>query len=296
MKYEKEYISYLEKQITKDKQVMRHVRTLWKFNEWLIANQISDLIRLTMSEIMNYVDYLLSIDIKVSTINVRLNSIRKYYDCLIELGHITKNPALYVQIGRKLKKVVESPLDELILDKLYQSFETYLDERPQPTNIGAKHFELANQRYKLITSLMIYQGLDTGELDKLHVVDIDIRKGTIYVSGKDRRNSRVLKLETFQILPIIHYLQMLPSTQEKLFDIKVQKSMYYILKYLKGIEPLVKNAEHIRQSRIMIWVSTLNIREAQYNIGHRYVSSTEVYAQQNTKELVDEINSIHLFR
>ena len=32
------------------------------------------------------------------------------------------------------------------------------------------------------------------------------------------------------------------------------------------------------QSRIMIWVSTLNIREAQYNIGHRFVSSTESYA------------------
>ena len=296
MTNEKEYISYLQKQFTKDNQVMRHVRTLWNFNDWLIANQISDLIRITTSEIMKYLDYMEAKNIKVSTVNVRLNSIRKYFDCMIELGYITKNPAKNIEVGRKLQKVVESPLDASTLDNLYQSFETYLDQRPKLYNIGAKQFELVNQRFKLITSLMIYHGLDTGELDKLHVVDLDMKKGTIYVSGKGRRNPRVLKLETFQILPMIQYLQSLPPTQEKLFDMKVQNSMYYILSYLKGFEPLVKNAEHIRQSRIMIWVSTMNIREAQYNIGHRYVSSTESYAQQNTKELVDEINSIHLFR
>jgi len=296
MKYEKEYISYLQKQFAKDNHVMRHVQTMCYFNGWLIANQIIDLVHINVNDVLKYVDYLTAKNIKVTTINVRLNSIRKFYDCLIKLGHITKNPALNLHIGRKLQKVVETPLNAIVLDNLYQSFETYLDQRPQPSNIGAKHFEIANQRFKLIVSILIYQGLDTGELDRLHVCDCDLKKGTIYISGKGRRNSRVLKLETFQILPLIQYLQMIPPTQEKLFDINVQKSMNYILNYLKGFEPMVKNAEHIRQSRILIWVSTLNVREAQYNIGHKYVSSTESYCQQNTKELVDEINMIHLFK
>ena len=104
-----------------------------------------------------------------------------------------------------------------------------------------------------------------------------------------------MKLESFQIFPMIQYLQLLPEQQEKLFSIKVQTSMNDLLGYLKGIEPLIRNAEHIRQSRIMVWVSTLNIREAQYCIGHKYVSSTESYSQQDISELVEEINKIHLF-
>ena len=296
MKQEKEFISYLEKRFTKDKHIMGHVYNVWHFNEWLLANQISDLIRITVNEIEDYAEYLIAKNLKISTVNVRLNSLRKYFECLIELGYIIKNPARNIHKGRRLRKVVENPLDSLTLDNLYQSFEMYLDQRPKLPNIGAKHFELANQRYKLIASLMIYQGLDTGELDMLHVCDLDMKKGTIYISGKVQRKSRVLKLETFQILPMIQYLQLLPPTQEKLFGIKVQLNMNHLLNYLKGIEPMIKNAEHIRQSRMMIWVSVLNIREAQYNIGHKFVSSTEAYAQQNTKELVDEINQIHLFK
>jgi hypothetical protein len=69
-----------------------------------------------------------------------------------------------------------------------------------------------------------------------------------------------------------------------------------ILEHIKGIEPQVRNAEHLRQSRILIWVSTLKLRDAQYNIGHKYVSNTESYQQQNTAELVDEVNTIHLFK
>ena len=71
---------------------------------------------------------------------------------------------------------------------------------------------------------------------------------------------------------------------------------YYVLAFVKGIEPQVKNIEHIRQSRMIIWISTLKLREAQYKIGHKFVSSTERYFVQNTSELVDEINTLHLFK
>jgi integrase/recombinase XerD len=72
--------------------------------------------------------------------------------------------------------------------------------------------------------------------------------------------------------------------------------MFDLLKKIRAIEPKVKNAEHIRQSRIIAWVSDLDIRTAQYQIGHRYVSSSEKYLIQNTDDLVDELNKIHLFK
>ncbi len=171
-----------------------------------------------------------------------------------------------------------------------------MDTRPIPINKKETEHLQVNSRYKLIVSLMIYQGLDTGELDRLVISDINLTKNSLYIASKVRRNDRTLPLDVSQILPMYQYLQSLPSTQEKLIDLDIQNSMYRILKIIKGIEPQVKNAEHIRQSRIMIWVSTLNLREAQYRIGHKFVSSTEYYVQQDTSELVDEINRLHLFK
>lgn len=143
---------------------------------------------------------------------------------------------------------------------------------------------------------MIYQGLDSGELNRLCVTDVNLKNGTIYIASKVRRNSRVLKLEASQMFLLYPYLQSVPTTQEKLFNTTVEQCLRYSLECLKGIQPKLINAEHIRQSRIMVWVSTLKLLEAQYLIGHRFVSSTENYQQQDTTELVNEINTLHLFK
>ena len=296
MKKEKEFKTYLESKFTIDNNVDHHLDNVRYFNDWFKQNSLRDLIRATTAVIKLYVEYLQSTGILVGTINNRLNSLRKYYDCMIKLGYITKNPAANIYIGGAITKVVENPLDETTLNELYKKFVALMDSTQKSRYVGADAFKEAKERYKLMLSLLIYQGLDTGELNRLNVVDIDINNQTIYIGGNRRRNSRVLKLEGLQVLPFYQYLQSLPATQEKLFDINAQQISYYVLAFVKGIEPQVKNIEHIRQSRIIIWISTLKLREAQYKIGHRYVSSTERYFVQNTSELVDEINTLHLFK
>jgi site-specific recombinase XerD len=296
MKKKKEFENYLEQRFALDYEVQQHLNNTSYFNDWLNVNQSSDLIRTTTSTILSYVKHLQTIPIRTGTINSRLNSLRKYYDCMIKLGYIHRNPASGIHIGRQESKVVENPLSNDTLNNLYKGFESFVDTRPLPYNRKQEEHVFVNLRYKLIVSLMIYQGLDTGELDKLRITDIDATKGTIYIASKSRRNSRVLKLEATQILPMYQYLQLLPSTQDKFFGISVRYCMGYILKYIQGIEPQVRNAEHLRQSRMIIWVSTLKLREAQYQIGHKFVSSTEGYFLQDTTELVDEINRLHLFR
>jgi len=296
MKKKKEFEIYLNKKFTCDYTVQQHIGNVTYFNDWLKTNSMFDIIRTTASVILLYVKYLQAVPIKTGTINTRLNSLRKYFDCMIKLGYIARNPSLTIHVKGRENKVVENPLSSDTLNNLHQQFELFLDAKPKPINIKSEADTFSKQRKKLILSLMIYQGLDTGELNNLCVTDFNANKGTIYIASKNRRNSRVLNLEPFQILPFLEYLKFLPATQEKVFTIRISDFMTFILSCIKGIEPQVRNAEHIRQSRIMIWVSTLNLREAQYRIGHKFVSSTEQYLQQNTTELVEEINTLHLFR
>jgi site-specific recombinase XerD len=293
MKKEKEFKAYLESKCKLDYDVSEHISNVNYFNVWYKLNSMTDIIRTTKSVIMLYIGYLQDTSIKVGTINIRLNSLRKYFDCLIKLGYITHNPAFEIHIKGAISRVVGNPLSENTLNELYVNFESMMDAKPKPINITEEADNLTKQRYKLIVSLMVYQGLDTGELDLLNVTDIDIKKQSIYISSKNRRNSRLLKLEGSQILHFYEYIQSLPTQQTKLFSTYVQGTMPYLLSF---IEPQVRNAEHIRQSRIMVWVRTLDIRTAQKSIGHKYVSSTEAYRKQDTSELVDEINAKHLFK
>ena len=62
---------------------------------------------------------------------------------------------------------------------------------------------------------------------------------------------------------------------------------------LKKLNHKVKNAKQIRASVITHWLSQYNIREVQYMAGHRYISSTERYLQDDLESLHDYIESLH---
>lgn len=293
---EQEFESYLKERFTLDEDVLIHLKNVSYFNDWVFASNLPDLLQVNTNDVFDYAKHLQRNVIKIGTINNRLYSLRKYYDCLIKLREINRNPASGVYIKDHKNKVVINPLSSNSLHDLYQSFESFLDARPKPLRIKADADNFSKLKYKLIISLMVYQGLDAGELNRLNVHDIDVGKGTIYIASKARRNSRGLKLEACQLFLCYQYLQSLPATQEKLFKENVEQCLRYSIPCLKGLNPQVKNAEHIRQSRIMVWVSTLKLLDARYLIGHKFVSSTEGYQAQDTTELVDEINTLHLFK
>ena len=295
-KYQSEFQEYLENMTHIDDCVKLHLSEIRLFFHWLVSTGVKDLVRITTPIINLYIKFNQELENTESTINNKLNSLRKYYDCLIQLGHIQRNPALAIHVGRKLQKVVQNPLTDLQLSELYHSLCDYFDTRPKAYNYKQEVFDFVNDRNKLIVGLLIFQGLDTGELDRLKVEDINPSKGTIYIASKNRRSSRTLKMDSAQTIPFYEYLRNVSVNQEKLFEINVRVCISNLLEVIKSLQPLVKNAEHIRQSRIMVLVETLDIRTAQYNIGHKFVSSTEKYRVQDTSSLVEELNLIHLFK
>ena len=271
-----------------------HINTLESFKRWAKNKQIQEIETLKMNDVLEYVQHLQANENKVGTINNRLNTLKNFFNFQIENGRIVKNPIRNLNIKGSQKTVVQNILDEKSLNELYSNYQNYIDAKPERHNIPKAKQDKTNQRYKLIVSLMIYQGLHTGELDKLKVEDINLSNGTIYIPSTSRSKSRVLPLQPNQLIAFYRYISD-KDTESKLFEIKVQKSHSYILSELKGINSLIKNAQQIRASVLINWIKEHGKRKAQYMIGHKYVSTTESYEIQDTSELSELLDKVHLF-
>ena len=54
---------------------------------------------------------------------------------------------------------------------------------------------------------MIYQGLDSGEIARLETGHVNLSEGKIYIPSGKKNNSRTLRLQASQILPLKTYLE-----------------------------------------------------------------------------------------
>ena len=155
--------------------------------------------------------------------------------------------------------------------------------------------------------LLVYQGLKTEELRKLETNDIKLREGKIEVPGGRKSNHRTMTLESHQIMDVYDYiLQARPeilkaSGQEtdQLFvsltgkESTISNLVNSFLRPLKEQFKTLKNAKQIRASVITKWLKQYNLRETQYLAGHRYISTTESYQQNDVEGLAEEINMYH---
>lgn len=276
-----------------DSSIEEHLKCLTYFDDWCNTQGIRDKEFLQLGAIKEYVKFMQSIPVKIGTQNSRLNSMSKYYDFLKLEGIITKNPIRNFRIRKQKKKVVRNPMDEKELLKLYSDYVNYQESKPKRLNFP--HRDFTNLRMRLVASLVIFQGLHSGELEKLTIEDINLSNSTVYVPATGRANSRVVALHQNQIIPFYKYLSSLPSDQEKLFTTNVQNGLHYILAELRGLNSKVQTMRHLRASVLMNWIRVHGMRKAQYMIGHRYATSTKSYEVQDIKDLSELMETTHLF-
>jgi integrase/recombinase XerD len=149
---------------------------------------------------------------------------------------------------------------------------------------------------------LIYQGLDSGEIARLETNNINFSEGRIYIPSGRKSNSRTLKLQAAQILPLKTYLE---ETRQELFEKRNLQSPYLfsskkssdmickIVEAVKKIYPGLKDSRHIRASVIMNWLKTNNIRQVQYMSGHKSIRSTESYRGQDLTDLTKQLELFH---
>lgn len=65
------------------------------------------------------------------------------------------------------------------------------------------------------------------------------------------------------------------------------------MEQVRRVNTKLENADQLRASVIVKWLKQYNLREVQHMAGHRYISSTEAYRQNEMEGLSEEVNQFH---
>jgi len=267
------------------------------FLDWLAQEQINYL-EVGYTDLMAYVNYHKERGNAKNTINGKIQGIKHFYNFLnsdfFPFGGTKEgyNPAEELRIKGIIRR---QPHDLLEWEELEQLYNNY------PTN------SITGKRNKAILGMLIYQGLHNGEVAKIELKDVKLEEAKVYVPSVSRSNSRMLKLESVQILQLQKYItQVRPVllalrndySNEKLFistggSERLDNSLNRLMKVLKKLNSTLKNPYQIRASVITCWLKKHNIRQVQYMTGHRYISSTEHYRTDNLETLQEQIDLLH---
>ena len=250
-------------------------------------------------ETMDYKTFLVYLDllnkkgISKKTINSYIGSLKQYFNYLQEENYRSDNPIENLIIKGIPKTVIKQLLDFEELEHLYYWYE-------------AENASDIRKRNKIILGLLIYQGLKTEEIYNLKVEDVQLTKGQITLPGTRKSNGRVLHLVAWQFMGLLEYQnQIRPSIihkdnrdTEQFFlsaqgKLTLKNSLKSLHDELKTYNRNYQSFDQIRTSVIVNWLKTYNLRKTQYLAGHRYISSTERYKQDNLEGLHDMINSFH---
>ena len=243
------------------------------------------------ADVLAYMKYCQKNGTTQRTIQNYVNMIRHYYDHLIEQKQMEINPTK----GIKIQGVKRKSLYHIFKpEELHAIYNSYQDET------------LKGKRNKVMLGLIVYQGVKTEELMRLELKDVKIKEGKIEIPGGLRSEARILPLESHQVLDFYDYvsntrkeiLSQSKQQTDKLFvsiegGNSLDSCMNRLLFWVRRKNKLVVNAKQLRASVIVKWLKMYNLRKVQYMAGHRYISATEAYRQNEMEGLAEEVNQFH---
>lgn len=290
-----EFKAYLKQQHRlKESTANEHISNVQRFMHWLTKEHYSNINTVRYNDLLAYIQHEKNRQIDAATINLRLASISYYFGYLKEQGEVERNPAKTIRVKGIIKKVIEHPLTADELNTLYHAYcSLHINSLAKQKTI------IAHQRNTVIAGLLIYQGVHSGELPKMETGHINLKEATVYIPSTTKSNSRQLSLSPAQMLWLHEYIQdirpRLKSRAGELIPGSVRNIILQLTQELQGINPAVKNAQHIRGSVILNWLKQYNKRQVQYMAGHKYISSTEKYAVQEMETLQESLSKHHPF-
>lgn len=275
---------YLEKQKLRASTVNGHLKDIERFKKWCGANTISYQ-QATYKHLLKFIQQATARGISKSTINIHLGSIKKYYDYLILTGERKDNPATELRVKNNGKKVLQNQLTPEELEQLYQHYKN----KPE-WKFRLKSSKAAHARNTVLLGLLVYQGLNTTDIKNLEINHINLNQASIYIPSTARSNSRVLKLQATQILPLQEFIK---NREGKLVEGNVQFIFQWLIVLIREINPKIQAIRHIRSNVIINWLKQYNIRQVQYMSGHKHIGTTEQYKEQDLKDLQEQLNTFH---
>ena len=261
-----------------------------RLKNWCI-NQNINLEEITYNQALQFIDSERQRGILNQSIIREINSIRIYFDYLLESGTIKQNVIKRVKIRQSGKKVIPEILTSQQLENIYCDFMNFPEWAHKTQTAKELH-----KRNVVLLGLLVYQGLTSGETSKLENNHINLPEGKIYIPSTRKSNARTLKLQANQILPIKSYIEEF-KPNPYLFPTKKHSDMICkIVEQAKKNHPGIIDSRQIRTSVIMNWLKTNNIRQVQYMAGHKSIRSTEQYRTHDLTDLTKQLELFHPLR
>jgi len=246
----------------------------------------------TYSDIMDYIGKLREQYKNPQSVRTILYSLKKYYSFLVYVKERKDHPCKFINLKDKQNRNIQLQ-DLFTTDELEQ----LLERKERYINLKTKN--------QVVLSLLIYQGLTTGELTRIELKDLDLEKAEIYIKSSSKLNSRTLKLKSKQILIFHKYItEVRPKIIKresniliinKLGNPETGEQISYLVSTFKHLfSDRNLNPKTIRQSVITNLLKAGNdLRIVQVFSGHKYPSATEKYKQTNVEELKKEVQKYH---
>ncbi|MBA3065853.1 tyrosine recombinase XerC [bacterium] len=213
-----------------------------------------------------------------------LSSIRSFFRFLIIEGVMEENPFYGVSVPGRIQKIP-----------------TVLEENEMTILLDAPDINSARGlRDKAILELLYSTGMRVGELVALKRADVDVWSSTVKVTGKGNRQ-RFCYITDTAIEFIERYLEMRPVKPEALFLNKngTRLSAVSVRAILNKHMNKAAISKHISPHSIRHSFATImlsrgcDLRSIQEFLGHKDISTTQIYTHISAKRLKDVYDKTH---
>lgn len=284
------FSDYLKRQELTHRSIGTAEKTVKRFLQWVKKENLSPE-QIRYQDILLWMKHRQKSGTSQRSIQHYLCMIRHYYDYLVEQKQTDHNPVAGMKVQGVKRKTLYHIFQPHELHALYNHY-------PENT--------LAQKKNKVMLGLLVYQGLSIEDIARLEVTDVKLKAGQIEIPASRTSNARTLNLEPSQYMSLHEYIT---ETREKILAqsgetttrliISQRNGKHFgnlvqeLLRQLKKQNKNLKNAQQLRASVIVKWLRQHNLRQVQYLAGHRYISSTEAYQQNETEGLSKEIEQYH---
>ena len=249
-------------------------RDILQFKEYIDNNKIQ-YSKLENEEIVNYMDWLKTLNKKPSTISRHLASIRLFYQYLLKNGVVKNDPTKGIQapkIEKKAPSVLSSQEVSLLLE--------------QPNGEDLKSI-----RDKAMLEIAYATGMRVTEIISLNIGDVDL--DALSVICKNGNKQRIIPLGKLSLKALQEYINtarpnLIKSEEEKALFVNIngrrltRQGFWKIIKFYKEQAHITKEiTPHILRHSFATHLlqNGADLKSIQTMLGHSDISSTQVYMQ-----------------
>ena len=271
-----------------DNTLQSYRRDIEQYEKYVSDNKINYL-KVTEETILEYMEYLREENKKESTISRNLASIRSFYQYLIRVKKIKKDPTMTIEspkINKRTPNILTSKEVELLLD--------------QPKDV-----DLKGTRDKAMLEFAYATGMRVTEMISLDIDDVKLDEG--YVVCRGRSKSRNIPLGSMSLKALKEYIDdarpyLIRDESEEALFVNVngtrltRQGFWKIVKYYKEQAHIEKDiTPHVLRHSFATHLlqNGADLKAIQTMLGHSDISSTQVYMQFQDPGIKNEYKKAH---